>query len=84
MDGIKPGSVRCRPRFVEVVDMWKELVSGDETWWSPRATEPRRCVAGQLLPYAERLHDAQSTIYQPVGLESPHLAGRYRPVECQF
>ena len=48
--GIYPGDPCFRPPVVGVVEIWKDLQSGDETLSSPGAAGPLRCPERQLSP----------------------------------
>ena len=59
--GIDPGDLRFfRHRFVEAVEIWKALRSGDGKLYSPGAAGPRRLPVGQLSPRAGTMRLSQS------------------------
>ena len=62
--GIDPGDLRFRPRVVEVVQIWKELSSGDWKLSSPGAAGPQSWPEGQLSPSAGSMSPSQSAITQ--------------------
>ena len=62
--GIDPEDHRFRPPVVGIVDVWKDLLSGDATIFS--------------LGCADSIHGHQSISHQLVGLGFPHRAGRCR------
>ena len=67
LGGMDPGDHRFRPRLTAVVDVWKDVGSGDDNLCPPSG-------AGSTNPMLEFSK-------QPLGLGFPKRAGRYRP-EC--
>ena len=62
--GIDPGDLCFRPQVVGVVEVWRELSSGDKTLSSPGAAGPRRWPERQLSPRAGSMSPSQSVITQ--------------------
>ena len=84
----QPGGSPFSSRFVGVVEIWKEFVSGDETLSSPGAAGLQRCPVGKLPPCAGSMNPSQSATSQsashPVWLRFPYPAGRYGLGDLRF
>ena len=62
--GIDPGDLRFRPRYVGVMEIWKDFLSGDGNVSSPGAARPRGWPEGQLPPHAGSMSTSRSAITQ--------------------
>ena len=74
--GFDPEDFFVRPRFVGVVDEWKDFSSGDGTLSPPDAAIPRCWPEKQLSPRAGSMSPTQSAIRRR-GAGRTHRAGQY-------